>query len=217
VTGVEGQVEYYHVDFSNRLLNITSTTVAGQTILGTFTAPQTALVNVGGVTTNGVDLAGTLHFGDHFSLYDAISYNDSTYDSNYCSSIGTNGVCAAGKIVATSGKNVAADPKWTDKVVLSANYGAFEGQLTGDYVGSRYATYLNDQSVGSTFVMGLEASYLMKEALWDNEPRSIKFSLNVTNLNNEKGWSTIGVTQSGNFTAYPLAPRMFFGTVSATF
>src|SRR5579859_6874852 len=217
LTGVEGQVEYYHVDFSNRLLNITSTTVAGQTILGTFTAPQTALVNVGGVTTNGVDLAGTLHFGEHFSLYDAISYNDSTYDSNYCSSVGTNGVCAAGKIVATSGKNVAADPKWTDKVVLSANYGPFEGQLTGDYVGSRYATYLNDQSVGSTFVMGMEASYLMKEALWDNEPRSIKFSLNITNLNNEKGWSTIGVTQSGNFTAYPLAPRMFFGTVSATF
>ena len=217
LTGVEGQVEYYHVDFSNRLLNITSTTVAGQTTLGTFTAPQTALVNVGGVTTNGVDLAGTLHFGDHFSLYDAISYNDSTYDSNYCSSVGTTGTCNAGKIVATSGKHVAADPKWTDKVVLSANYGAFEGQLTGDYVGRRYSTYLNDQSVGSTFVMGLEASYLLQQALWDNEPRSIKFSLNVTNLNNEKGWSTIGVTQSGNFTAYPLAPRMFFGTISATF
>jgi hypothetical protein len=217
INGVEGQIEYYHVDFSNRLLNITSTTVAGQTILGTFTAPQTALVNVGGVTTNGVDIAGTVHFGDHFSLYDGISYNDSTYDSNYCSSVSATGACAAGKIVATSGKNVAADPKWTDKVVLSANYGPWEGQLTGDYVGSRYATYLNDQSVGSTFVMGLQASYTMKQAFWDNEPRAIKFSLNVTNLNDEKGWSTIGVTQSGNFTAYPVAPRMFFGTVAATF
>ncbi len=217
INGVEGQVEYYHVDFSNRLLNITSTTVAGQTILGTFTAPQTALVNVGGVTTNGVDIAGTVHFGDHFSLYDGLSYNDSTYNSNYCSSVSATGACGAGKIVATSGKNVAADPKWTDKVVLSANYGPWEGQLTGDYVGSRYATYLNDQSVGSTFVMGLQASYTMNQAFWDNEPRAIKFSLNVTNLNDEKGWSTIGVTQSGNFTAYPVAPRMFFGTVAATF
>jgi hypothetical protein len=217
LSGVEGQVEYYHVDFANRLLNITATTVAGQTILGTFTAPQTLLVNVGGVTTNGVDLAATIHIGDHFSLYDAVSYNSSTYDQNYCSSVGTNGVCGAGKIVPTSGKIVADDPKWTDKIVLSGNYGPWEGQITGDYIGSRFATYSNDQSVASTFVMGLEASYTLKQAFWDNEPRSIKFSLNVTNLNDEKGWSTVVPVASGNFTAYPLAPRMVFGTVAATF
>ena len=40
------------------------------------------LVNVGGVTTNGVDLAATLHFGDHFHLYDAVSFNYSTYNSS---------------------------------------------------------------------------------------------------------------------------------------
>jgi hypothetical protein len=217
LSGVEGQVEYYHVNFANRLLNVTATTVNGQTILGTFTAPQTALVNVGGVTTNGVDVAGTVHFGDHFSLYDGVSYNNSSYDSSYCSSVGTTGACAAGKTVATSGKIVPGDPKWTDKMVLSANYGPWEGQITGDYIGSRYATYINDQSVNSTFVMGLEASYTMKQAFWDNEPRAIKFSLNVTNLNDEKGWSTFAVATSGNYTAYPLAPRMFFGTVAATF
>jgi hypothetical protein len=217
LNGVEGQAEYYHVDFANRLLNITLLSVNGQTTLGTFTAPQTSLVNVGNVTTNGVDIAGTLHFLDHFSLYDGLSYNKSTYDSNYCSSVAAGGVCGAGKTVGTSGKIVAGDPEWTDKVVLSANYGAFEGQLTGDYIGKRYATYTNDQSVGSTFVMGLEASYTMKQAFWDNEPRAIKFSLNVTNINDEKGWSTLGATASGNFTAYPIAPRMFFGTVAATF
>jgi outer membrane receptor protein involved in Fe transport len=65
--------------------------------------------------------------------------------------------------------------------------------------------------------MGLEAAYTLRQAFWDNQPRSIKFSLNVTNLNDEKGWSTITGAASGNFTAYPLAPRMFFGTVAATF
>ena len=37
-----------------------------------------------------------------------------------------------------------------DKVVLSVNSGPWEAQLTGDYIGTRYATYTNDQSVGST-------------------------------------------------------------------
>jgi len=217
LTGIEGQVEYYHVNFSNRLLNITSNSTTGLSILGTFTAPQTLLVNVGGVTTNGVDLAGTLHFGDHVTLYDGISYNSSTYDSNYCSSVGATGACGSGKTVGTAGKIVAGDPKWTDKAVLSVNYGPWEGQVTGDYIGSRFATYINDQSVGGVFVMGLEAAYTMRQAFWDNQPRSVKFSLNVTNLNDEKGWSTISPAASGNYTAYPVAPRMFFGTVSATF
>ncbi len=217
VSGFEGQIEYYHVDFANRLLNITSNSTTGLSIIGTFTAPQTLLVNVGNVTTNGVDLAATLHFGDHISLYDAVSYNSSSYGSNYCSSLNTDGTCGAGKTVATSGETVAGDPKWTDKIVLSGNFGPWEAQITGDYIGKRYATYTNDQSVGSTFVMGLEAAYTMKQAFWDNEPRAIKFSLNITNLNDEKGWSTFTPAASGNFSAYPVAPRMFFGTVSATF
>jgi iron complex outermembrane receptor protein len=217
LTGIEGQAEYYHVDFSNRLLNITSNSTTGLPILGTFTAPQLVLVNVGSVTTNGADLAATLHFGDHVSLYDAISYNRSSYDANYCSSLNADGSCGTGKTVATSGKIVADDPKWTDKVVLSLNYGDWEAQLTGDYIGSRYATYINDQSVKSTFVMGLQAAYTMRQNFWDDEPRAIKFSLNAINLNDEKGWSTVNVAASGNYTAYPLAPRMVFGTVSATF
>lgn len=216
-TGIEGQIEYYHVDFANRLLNITSNSTTGLPILGTFTAPQTLLVNVGDVATDGVDLAATVHLGEHFSLYDAVSYNKSNYGQDYCSSLNANGTCAAGKIVSTSGKNVAGDPKWTDKIVLSGNFGPWEGQITGDYIGKRYATYLNDQSVASTFIMGLEAAYTMKQAFWDNEPRSIKFSLNVTNLNDEKGWTTFSPAVSGNYTAYPVPPRMFFGTISTTF
>ena len=61
--------------FANRLLNIAAFN---------FINPGAAvLANVGGVTTNGIDIAGTLRFGSHFSVYDAVSYNRSTYDSNY--------------------------------------------------------------------------------------------------------------------------------------
>src|SRR6202012_4554807 len=99
VTAVEGQVSLYHVNFSNRLLNIAPFN---------FINPGPAiLANVGGVTTNGVDVAGALHFGSHWRLYDALSYNKSTYDSNYQSGTTVvNGVLAP-ETVATGGKWVA--------------------------------------------------------------------------------------------------------------
>ena len=63
ITGFEGQVSYYHVDFKNRLLAISPTTVITSIISG-----AAILQNVGSVKTDGVDIAGTLHFGPHFSL-----------------------------------------------------------------------------------------------------------------------------------------------------
>ncbi len=55
LTGIDGQFNYYHVNFSNRLLNVATYS---------FINPNPAvLVNVGGVKTDGADLALTLHFG----------------------------------------------------------------------------------------------------------------------------------------------------------
>lgn len=49
-----------------------------------FINPNPAqLMNVGGVTTNGADLAATLHFGEHLNFYNGMSYNSSKYDSDY--------------------------------------------------------------------------------------------------------------------------------------
>ena len=60
LTSVQGQLSYYHVDFSNRLLNVAAYN---------FINPNpSVLVNVGGVTTNGVDLAATLQFRRSFPL-----------------------------------------------------------------------------------------------------------------------------------------------------
>ncbi len=40
-----------------------------------------------------------------------------------------------------------ATPDWLEKFIVSTNFGPFEAQFTGDYVGRRYATYLNDLSI----------------------------------------------------------------------
>ena len=205
ITAFEGQVDVYHVNFYNRLLNVAPYS---------FINPAPAiLVNVGGVTTNGVDLAGTLHFGPHFQFYDTLSYNKSTYDENYDSGT-TKGVP---NVVATGGKWAPLTPDWLEKFILSTNDGPFEAQLNGDYVGRRYVTYLNDLSVNPTFVMGLEASYKFQVPA-NAYVRTTKLSLNVTNLADTKGVSTAVVTSaSGGYQAYPIAPRMWFVTLQATF
>jgi hypothetical protein len=205
LSGIDGQASVYHVDFANRLLNVAPYN---------FINPAPAiLVNVGGVTTNGVDIAGTLHFGSHLSFYDAISYNKSTYNSNYSSGV-TNGQPT---VVPISGKVVPLTPDWLNKFILSANFGPFEAQLNGDYIGKRYVTYLNDLSVPSTFMLGLEASYKIA-----SDPGALlktwRVSGNITNLNGITGVTTANVTgNSGGYTAYPIAPRMFFLTLAATF
>jgi len=201
VTGIDGQVSVYQVDFRNRLLAISPTPVISAIVGG---AP--VIQNVGGVTTRGVDFNATLHFGPHFSLYDAVSYNHSSYDANY-----TNGT----SVVPTAGKLVPGMPKWMNKFVASTRFADFNIDLSGDFVGSRYATYTNDLSVGSTFQLGLQAGYQL-HTLAGGWLKDAKLSLNVQNLADSQGVSTLGVgAASGTYNTYPIAPRQVFLTFSS--
>jgi hypothetical protein len=205
ISSVQGQLNYYHVDFSNRLLNVATYS---------FINPNpSVLVNVGGVTTDGADLAGTVNFGEHLHFYNGVSYNKSIYDSNYSTVSG--GVLTT---VAIAGKTVPLTANWLYKFVLSANSGPFEAQFTGDYIGKRPVTYLNDLSVGSTFVLGLEGSYTFDGPSLPGFMREFKLSANVTNLADIKGVSTaVPTSNSGGYQAYPLPPRMIFVTLGAKF
>ncbi|WP_214201664.1 TonB-dependent receptor [Novosphingobium profundi] len=205
LSALDLQLNYYHVDFSNRLLAV-STTVGG---LGgsSITGGTTALFNVGGVTTDGADAALTLSFGPHFSIYNGVSFNSSKYDDDY-----TNGTTT----YATSGKQVPGSPKWMNKTVVSANAGPLDLQLTGEYVGKRYATYTNDGSVGSYFLASGRLAFEMPTL--DSLAKKATLSLNVTNIFDEKGASTISVSQpSSVYAVYPLAPRQWFLTFSGSF
>ncbi|WP_421737041.1 TonB-dependent receptor [Caulobacter sp.] len=206
ISAIEGQVSLYHVDFSDRLLQISSTPVISSLVAG-----AAILANVGSVKTDGVDVAATVHFGDHFSVYDALSYNRSQYQDNY-----TTG--ANNTVVKTAGKNVPASPAWLNKFVAAVNYGNFEGQLVGDFVGERFATYTNDLKVDSYFQLGLQASYRFPIEEPVHGIKAAKISLNVTNLNDEKGVSTLVVgAASGTYNTFPIAPRQYFVTLNASF
>ena len=202
ITAIEGQVNYYHVDFSNRLLQISATPVIASVIGGV-----SILQNVGGVTTDGVDAALTLHFGPHFSLYNALSYNSSKYDDNYTSGTAT---------IATAGKYVPNTAKWLNKTVASANLGAFDMQVIGDYVGRRFATYTNDQSVDGRFLLGLQAGYrLPVEAMGI---RNARLSVNVSNVTKRRGiYELVVGAASKTYNSYAQPPRMAFVTLSGEF
>ena len=201
ITGIDGQANYYHVDFYNRLFNVATYN---------FINPNPAiLVNVGGVTDDGVDIAGTLHFGEHFQFYDAVSWNQSQYNDN----ILPNGTINTTLLIA--GKQVPIVPNWLNRFIFSTNWGGFDAQMSGDFIGRRYATYTDDWRVGSSFITGLEAGYSFDVGQTD-WVKKLRVSGNITNLFDVKGTSTITVTSaSGGFQGYPIPPRMIFVTLGA--
>ncbi|SEN47651.1 Outer membrane receptor proteins, mostly Fe transport [Sphingomonas gellani] len=222
--GLNAQVNYYHVDFSNRLLAISTNPggIAGSGITG----GTSILVNVGDVKTNGVDAAFTLRLGRALSLYNAASYNLSKYRSDYSSTasgIGAatdsciGGYLVTGGVVPTCGKELPGVPKWLNKTVATLSLQPFEVQVIGDYVGRRYATFSNDASVPSFFQASLRVAARLPDS-FIAPLRKAELALNVTNLTDKKGWSTVSIGSATNsYSAYPIAPRQWFLTLSAAY
>ncbi|MDK2760576.1 MAG: TonB-dependent receptor plug domain-containing protein [Sphingopyxis sp.] len=221
--GLQAQINYYRVDFSNRLLAIPTNPggIAGSGITG----GTSALVNVGNVRTNGVDAAFTLRFGRTFSLYNATSYNLSKYQSDYTATaagIGAatdtciGGFLVVGGVIPTCGKQLPGTPKWMNKTVASLDVDPVDLQLVGDYVGRRFSTFTNDASVKSYFLLSARLGVKIPETLIPL--RKAELSLNVTNLTDKKGDSTISIGSATNsYSTYPIAPRQWFLTFSAAY
>lgn len=209
LTGFEGQISYYHVDFSDRLLAVSPTTT-----ITAIASGATILQNVGSVKTNGVDIAGTFRFGPHFSLYNALSYNNSKFQDNYQTGSG-----ATATVVPTAGKKVPGSPDWLNKTVATVTAGAFDVQLIGDYIGKRYATFTNDLSVKGYFTMSGRIGFdVPVSAVVGGAIKSLNLSLNVTNITNKKAASTLSIGQpTATYNFFPVAPRQWFGTIAMKF
>lgn len=199
LTALDAQVSLYRVNFHNRLLQISPTPVISSIVNG-----NPILANVGGVKTQGIDMAMTLQFGSRYALFNALSYNRSTYLDDY-----SNG----GTRVNTAGKQVPASPAWLNKTMLKANWREVEGQFTVDYVGKRYATYTNDLSVPAYVLMNLGMRYRLATA-WNGGVNYV--GLQITNLANRRGTSTLVVgAAAGTYNSFPIAPRQIFFSLSS--
>ena len=202
---LQAQASYFHVDFSNRLLAIQQ----GPGIAGN----ASLLSNVGGVTTNGVDGAVTYRLNSGWSIYNAATFSKSTYNNDYTS--GTTTYATGGKIVVDS-------PEFLYKNELSYTKKGFDAHIGSDFLGKRYFTYTDDNSVGSRWLADLGTDYHVDEVGPFNQ---LKLQLNFYNLFNNKFWGTVGTngfvasdpTSIANNTLQPGSPFAITGSFTARF
>ncbi len=201
-----GVAALYNVKFDNRILAVAQ----GAGIQGN--AP--VLSNVGGVTSQGIELAGTYRFTPQWKLYAAYSYNDSTYEDDVRSFDGAGNPV----ITPTKDKRVVNTPKNLLKTELGYDNGAFFGSLGVNFTDKRFYTYTNiGGEVPSSTISDLTLGYRF-------ETIGTTVQLNVTNLTDEQYISTIGsngfvnADASGTSqTILPGAPRQVFLNVRKTF
>ena len=83
-------------------------------------------------------------------------------------------------------------------------------------IGRRFATFTDDASVPSYFQASLRIAARVPENVLPL--RKAEIALNVTNLTDKKGWSTLSIgSATNNYSAYPIAPRQWFLTLSAAY
>ncbi len=202
---VQAQGSYFHVNFSNRLLAIAQ----GPAVAG----DASILSNVGGVTTNGADGALNIRVANGWTLYNALTFSRSAYNSNYT---------AGGVVIPTGGKITIDSPEVLYKNELAYRHSGWDAHIATDFLGKRYFTYTDDGSVGSRAVVDFGTSYHKDEV---GPFEQLKLQFNVFNLADNKYWDTIGTNgfvasdpQSlANNTLQEGFPRAFTGTFSARF
>ncbi|GEN63368.1 TonB-dependent receptor [Acetobacter oeni] len=197
----------YHTNFHNRLQQITS---------GSITNPYSAVMNVGGVTMNGVDAGLTITPVKGLSLYNSISWNHATYDNN---------VTSDGTTYATAGKQIVNYPRFMYKASLSYTWHHASAHIDTQYMGQRSYTYTGDLHVPSYWLTSLGAMYRFGNlAQYDRRLgffQDVTFSFNVYNLTNIKYISTTGEngnSMQGDDQSFLIgAPRQYFGSMSVSF
>ncbi|MBU2655283.1 TonB-dependent receptor [Acidomonas methanolica] len=131
-------------------------------------------VNAGGQTSRGFQFAAGLRPWHGFSPYVSFQYLHVTTDNNLPS--GLDYIRSAGKIAPYS-------PKTTVNVGLSYDNGNFFVNGYMSYVGSQYATYMDDQTMPAYAIGNVTAGYRFKK-LWI--AKSPQVQVNVMNLTDNK-------------------------------
>jgi iron complex outermembrane receptor protein len=202
--GFSGDADVYHVDFHDRLLAIAE-------CAGIIGCPN-ALANVGAVTSDGAEIAGTAFLPFGFTWYNAASADQSKYDDN---------INSGGVEYTTKNKQAVDTPKFIYSTDFGYRYDGFYAHVTGNAESGRYYSYTNDASVPGYMTWDLSAGYDMPRV---GVLKGVRFQLNMTNIFSKKYFSSIGTNgfvlndPTGEAQTLQVAqPRAVFGTVSASF
>ncbi len=203
----EGSAAGYHVKFDNRLFAVSPCSA--------IQSCPSVLTNVGSVTSNGLELAGTYHFTRALSLYGSYAYTSARYDNDVLN--------GAGEVTVNSGgKSIVDQPKHLINGELSYDDGAFMGGIHVNYQSKRYATYDNSLSFAGRALVDLNAGYRFHGPSFLD---GTEIQFNVTNLFDKKYVATIGETggylthyDPGDYQYFLLgAPRQWYLTIKKKF
>ncbi|MGB3930285.1 MAG: TonB-dependent receptor, partial [Sphingobium sp.] len=215
---IQAQVTGWYISFKNRIVT-------------SFDQEAGISVdrNVGKVEAYGVDANLAFSPIRELTLYGFGSYNHSRLKSDVqigsCSAVNAAiGCTTVGQAIfaPTSGKRVTETPDWTVGGRAQVDIGPVSIGAQAKYVGSRYATDVNDVKVPSYTTVDLDARFSL--AQWGAEKTF--FQLNVTNLFDEFYFGNISTqinagTIQGIAGANPNfsvgAPRTVMGTVTVGF
>lgn len=194
-TGFAGSVALYASDFRNRLLSVA-------TCAGVVGCPNT-VVNVGKVSTRGVETAASWAVAPAWSWFNALTLNRSVYGADYLDN---------GKLVPVSGKRVVDAPRVLASTELAWDNKRWFAKLGGKFTGKRYYTYVNDAGVPGAAVWEAAGGYRQGD---------LTVQIHVGNLFGKRYFSTLGSNQfaasdpGGSFaTLLTGAPRELFITIT---
>lgn len=170
--------------------------------------------NIGSVEQKGFDVSINARPAKFLDLYVFTSYIDSKIKDDILLGTTVIGGVNTQVFVDTSGKKIPETPTWQYGGRVGLNFGPFSTSLQGKYVGSRYATDLNDVKVPSYFLADLDA----RLSLEDYGLAKTYIQLNVFNLFDKKYIGNIN-TQISNAANFGTNPNFAVGsprTISAT-
>ena len=201
---LETSLTLYHVEFKNRLYALQQ----GTAIQGN----PSGLSNVGKVETNGVEAFVAWQPVRNVKWSNSLSLNDSKYKDDIVEADGTrHGI---------SGKQVADAPKWIAFSQLAYDDGALSGQVSANYTGKRYYTFINDSSVSGYTLVDVGGGYRWKSTGWASE---VRLRAGVSNLFDKRyyaiGDNPFEISDPAGAAANLLAgaPRTAYVTVGASF
>ncbi|MFO1256515.1 MAG: TonB-dependent receptor [Sphingomonadaceae bacterium] len=202
--GFKGSLAGYHVKFSDRQLAVQPC----QIVVGC----ASILSNVGSVTTNGFELAGTYKLTSALSFFTSYSYTDAKYDQDVLS----------GQVWATKGKQVVDTPKHLFNAELSYDDGHFMGKIAANVQSKRYYTYINDNYVDGRTLVDAMIGYRFGDG--DSALSGVEVQVNATNLFDKRYIATLGqngltFSDPGGFLQSMLvgAPQQFYVSLRKRF
>jgi iron complex outermembrane receptor protein len=209
----------YHGDDFHASVTLWNTQFKNR-IVSTFDPAQGISIdhNIGPVNMDGLDLEAGYNVDEDFNLYGTVSYMKSRVINNL--------PISALVTLPTAGKQFVETPNYMATARATYNIWGFRLGIDGKFVGSRFATEVNDYKVPSYFTANADITYDLDSFGWDQS--YIKF--NVSNIFDEKYFSSVATSRScftpvapttAGCTSYPLlavgSPRTLQVTLRTVF